>query len=631
MIPDSRSQWITYTWLVAILLLAMFLRISTIDAQSLWIDEGFTWNLTQYSDMFAILRADVHPPLYFLLIDVWVDFAGTSVFAMRYFSLLPSLLSVAVVYRLAGEIAHQRKAFAVTVALVAAGLMAIAEAETFLAQEARSYTWHVLLACVSMWGFLRWCRGAKNTDLLLWMLSTIALVYTFYLGAFVGVVQGLYALLFLRQRQRIVAIGVLVVCALVLLPWLLLTGTEQVSNVSRGEVIRPADYGFWFNAFLHQYLTGQWALILALMLSGIGIFGSKAPRLHKTGILLLLWLGMPLLLTLALNQVTPTYQPRRVSQIVPAIVLLTAFGLSNIQGKTIRWMLVVVIVGYGIVSVDYTRYKQPWRAFVAETTPLITPDTPMLFEVGGDDYAPRYHYHEALPNSFDFLLDTESQPNVGANILFGLTTWRNLQPDIYTGNMPAIINDQDHWWLFYWSDDAGAIAWLTQFGFQQTARIAPSDEAGITADVSLLRYDRMPAEPLVIYENGLILRHAIVHDDLRVELFWSTSGGIETDYTVSAFLLDADGQVVAQQDSPIGWDADNVRSIRTWDVGEAIYDLKRMQLLPNQSLSNETYTVGITVYSFDGTSGTPILLPTQASATQFTVGELSFGEAGDDD
>ncbi|MEL7434499.1 MAG: hypothetical protein AAFN11_11185, partial [Chloroflexota bacterium] len=107
MIPDSRSQWITYTWLVAILLLAMFLRISTIDAQSLWIDEGFTWNLTQYSDMFAILRADVHPPLYFLLIDVWVDFAGTSVFAMRYFSLLPSLLSVAVVYRLAGEIAHQ--------------------------------------------------------------------------------------------------------------------------------------------------------------------------------------------------------------------------------------------------------------------------------------------------------------------------------------------------------------------------------------------------------------------------------------------------------------------------------------------------------------------------------------------
>ena len=92
--------------LVSLLLLATFVRMNGILAQSLWIDEGFTWNLTQYHDVFAILRQDVHPPLYFLMIDAWVELTGTSVFSMRYFSLLPSLLSVAVVYQLARERTH---------------------------------------------------------------------------------------------------------------------------------------------------------------------------------------------------------------------------------------------------------------------------------------------------------------------------------------------------------------------------------------------------------------------------------------------------------------------------------------------------------------------------------------------
>ena len=74
-----------YIWLVAILLLATFMRLNGITAQSLWIDEGFTWNLTQYNDFFAILSRDVHPPLYFIMIDWWVEIAGTSELSLRYF------------------------------------------------------------------------------------------------------------------------------------------------------------------------------------------------------------------------------------------------------------------------------------------------------------------------------------------------------------------------------------------------------------------------------------------------------------------------------------------------------------------------------------------------------------------
>lgn len=603
-------------WLTLILLLAAFVRINGINAQSFWIDEGFTWNLTQYGDLFGILSRDVHPPLYFILIDWWVDFAGTSTLSMRYFSLLASMLSVSVVYQFAREIETQRGEQHSFVPLIAAAMMAIAEAETFLSQEARSYTLHVFFVSLSMWGFLRWHRQAKIKHLVIWILSTIALIYTFYLGAFIGVAQGVYALLFLRRKKLVMAIGALMICAISLLPWLALTIGQQAENISAAEIITRADYGFWLNAFREQYFTGQWALMIALFIGGIVIIKNKRIGLDQTGILLILWFGVPLILTLILNERVPTYQPRRVSQIVPAIALLTALGIGHLGGR-LRWILLAVILIYGTVSVDFWRYKQPWREMVTDTLSLIADDTPMLFELGGDDYAPRYHYGNALDNSFDFLLDEGEVPD-NANVLFGLTTWRNLQPDIYEGNLPAIINTVNHWWLFYWSSDTGALNWLNTFGFERTATIT----VDFNPDVYLYRYDRLPEEAIAIYENGLILRDAIIHDDLTIDLLWSSEQRLEIDYTTSAFLLDSEGQLVAQSDSQAAGSLPGVleaRPMTGWQIGEVIYDPKPLQA--SLTLSPDTYSIGVVVYSV--VDGEMVRLRTIAGDDMVSIGDIN--------
>ncbi|MGJ3240646.1 MAG: glycosyltransferase family 39 protein [Anaerolineae bacterium] len=602
---------LTLWGMVGILLLATALRLFDINTQSLWIDEGFTWNLTQYGDLFAILRRDVHPPLYFLMVDMWVDLAGTSVFSMRYFSLLPSVLSVVVVYQLARTLTHLRGVDPMRIALIAGVLMAIAEAETFLSQEARSYTWHILFASLSMLGFLRWAYRHNQRDLALWLLSTIALIYTFYLGAFVGVVQGLYALIFLRGHRRVVAIGGLVFCALALMPWLLLTGGEQADNISRAEWIRPSDFGFWLEDFRTKYFTGQWALTMALFLAGVVVIERDKVHLHPTGILLMLWFVVPLLLTLILNERVPTYQPRRVTQIVPAIALLMAFGIGHLRGHVRQAVLVILIV-YGVFSVDFWRYKQPWREMVADTAHLIAPGTPMLFELGGDDYAPRYHYAEALPNSFDFLLD-EGTPSTDANVLYGLTTWRDLQADQYASGLPAVIDSVDHWWFFYWSSDSGALDWLQNFGFTRTARIG----VVFNPDVYLYRYDRLPDEPLARYDNGLILRDAILHDDLRVELLWETREPITAALTTSAFLLDEDGQLVAQFDSQPFF---GQRPMPEWEIGATVYDPKPMTA--DRALPAGDYTVGVVVYQI--VDGMIEQLPTVVGDQTIGVGTISL-------
>lgn len=580
---SMRNVWL----LLLILLLAIFLRMYHINLQSLWIDEGFTWNLTQYADPFLVLRNDVHPPLYFLAMDAWVEVAGTSVLALRFFSVLPGLLSVALIYQLGREVEQHLDMRRSMFPALAALLLAIADAEIFLAQEARSYTWQVLFASISMWGFLRWSRTAERRPLLIWLLSTVALIYTFYLGAFMGVAQGIYALLFLRNRQRVTAVGILVLAALSLLPWLLLTGGEQSGNISYAEWIRPDAFAFWLDDFRRRYFSGQWALVIGLVVLGLfwvhSVRNRISVRLHPAAILLLLWIGIPLLLTLLGNEFAPLYQPRRVSQIVPAIALLTALGLVYLP-KFSRWFLALVLLIYGLSSVDYWRYKQPWREFVAETAPYLAPSTPLLLEVGGDDYAPRYHYEEALPHSYDLLLETGESSEQDVPIL-GLTTWRHLDPQGYSAGLPPTIQAQEHLWLFYWSSDTGALDWLDTFGLQRTATFT----ASFNPDVHLYRYDRLPDEPLAQYENGLILRDALLTNSSLVELLWQTDRLLSVDYTTSVVLLDENGQVMAQQDSQpfLGQ-----RPTSSWQSGEVVYDPKNLQPMPAAG----EYRVGVVVY-----------------------------------
>ncbi|MBI4631063.1 MAG: hypothetical protein HY740_04980, partial [Chloroflexi bacterium] len=68
-----------------ILLLATFLRFYRIDAQSLWHDEGNSYQMTLKSAdrIIGDAAADIHPPLYYFLLTAWRTVAGKSEFALR--------------------------------------------------------------------------------------------------------------------------------------------------------------------------------------------------------------------------------------------------------------------------------------------------------------------------------------------------------------------------------------------------------------------------------------------------------------------------------------------------------------------------------------------------------------------
>src|SRR5439155_20847121 len=79
----------------AILLLAFAVRIYRLGAQSLWVDEAFSINGARLGPLLSGVQDPGQPPLYGVLLALWVPLAGAGEFAARYLSLIAGVAAVA--------------------------------------------------------------------------------------------------------------------------------------------------------------------------------------------------------------------------------------------------------------------------------------------------------------------------------------------------------------------------------------------------------------------------------------------------------------------------------------------------------------------------------------------------------
>ena len=84
--------------MAVILLLAFALRAYRLDFQSLWSDEGISLQRSAQGllDLLRTMPTE-HMPGYFVLLHAWLAAAGTQDYALRFLSLWPSVLAVALI------------------------------------------------------------------------------------------------------------------------------------------------------------------------------------------------------------------------------------------------------------------------------------------------------------------------------------------------------------------------------------------------------------------------------------------------------------------------------------------------------------------------------------------------------
>ncbi len=306
-------------------------------------DEVWSVNTVLSDNVISALKADVHPPFYFQLLNAWVSLFGQSERAVRSLSGLLYVLGVLALYCLAREL------YGDELALLSAALYACSPLAILSAQFARMYALLSFLSIVSTLLYVQfWVKDRTN----FWRLTAFVVVNA--LGTFTHIAffftlfgQIIFHLFYQRARFKKFAVAV----CLSVIPYLL----------------------FWAPVFLRQLGT-----------SAEGLAWVKKPRMSMLlDVLFLyggvLWLLLPVVLYLAWRRgirfwkeasslpflllAFTIFPPLLISVIKPvfnsrlAIVGLHLFALGvapffrHITGKHVLPLVLVFLTGSFMVAV----------------------------------------------------------------------------------------------------------------------------------------------------------------------------------------------------------------------------------------------------------------------------------------
>ena len=201
--------------LSALAVVYVLLRFWHLTDSCLWFDELFGVHAAtlEWREMFWFVAQDlIHPPLFYVLLKCWISIGGETLFWLRCFPVLFSILALFALYQFCKQLKLSYPAIAIAFAFFAANGALIK-----YAQEVRMYSLMMFLAILSMWLFTRFLHLGKNIRLL--TICNILLIYTHYFGWFV-VVSEIIVILILQRikiRQILIMFGI---CLLSFAPWL---------------------------------------------------------------------------------------------------------------------------------------------------------------------------------------------------------------------------------------------------------------------------------------------------------------------------------------------------------------------------------------------------------------------------
>ncbi|MDD4894612.1 MAG: glycosyltransferase family 39 protein [Candidatus Omnitrophica bacterium] len=201
-------------WLI--LISAFLLRIYKSGQIPFWEDELWTLyrsNLSVVATLKTLVSLPVHPPFYYLLMNLWVKLFGANEFILRFPSIIFSMLSVFFVFKLGESLYNSR------IGLYAALLLAFSPFSIYYSQEAKGYAMSWALCIISFWLFYRLMKKFRAADLAAYILVTAASWYASYIGVIYTLIQ--FFCLFVFQKSYSIRkwLWVYILIIVLYLPW----------------------------------------------------------------------------------------------------------------------------------------------------------------------------------------------------------------------------------------------------------------------------------------------------------------------------------------------------------------------------------------------------------------------------
>jgi len=336
--------------LLALFCLGFALRVYRLDAQSFWFDEWLSFDLARAPLFYAPATID-RPPLYYVLLHLWIRAAGVYPFTFRFFSACYSALAVPLFYRLG------RKTLGRQAGVWAMALAALSPFCIYYAQEARTYALTLTLILASNWALLQWLDTGRKRTLALYAAVTLACLYTHYVALLLPATQCLFVWLSRPgKRRHLQWLAALTVIGVTFAPWPLHVWThmaELAHPVTDMLIYTPMPplqrvaYVLWTTLVefsVGRTVSGPAAVGGALLFLFLVILGLRpADATPQAQRFLSCTLALPLATLLFLPRTAVYFSPKYLSVALPGFYLLVIAGLQRLR-RDAPWLFALCLV-----------------------------------------------------------------------------------------------------------------------------------------------------------------------------------------------------------------------------------------------------------------------------------------------
>ncbi len=322
---------------------SLYLRTKSLG-ESLWMDEGLSIGIASQPlfDIPGVLRVDGSPPLYYMLLSVWMDVFGDGPADTQSLSMAIALLTIP------GGMWAGWSLFGRRAGLICAALCAVNPFLTNYAQETRMYSLMLLLSLLTAAAFLHVFAFRHRGYLPAFVAFLALLVYTHNWGLFMaaGSLVALIPCWYVSEDRRafvrdaVIGFGGV---GILYLPWVP-TLLHQIQHTGAPWLNSP---NFGAPVQISKGLLGGGTPTVALLLaggSGIAvILQRRVDDRERTAVLAGLLVPLATLAVAWLvSQVSPAWTTRYLGVILGPLLLVSAVGLAR-AGKLGIVALVIVL------------------------------------------------------------------------------------------------------------------------------------------------------------------------------------------------------------------------------------------------------------------------------------------------
>ena len=345
------------------ILLAVILRILFIDKPAgFWHNEMVMYNQTIAGNAIDIIKAavdaDVHFPLYQLMLAAWIKIFGNGDITIRLFSVLAGVLNVIAAFFTGKEIKD------VKTGNIFAFLTAINSTLIFYSQEVKFYIFLSLFVTLSMFFIAKILKKDELKDYIGYTIINAAIVYTFTIGVLYTIAQGIIVLAFILLKKKnllknfiisnIALIGIISPFVIYILTnmskyeganWIF-TSNIYTTFVLIQNYFSPYLIGVYNNPEIYIPTLGIFQIFFIYIPEGIAFYGMyKAIRTDKKYYFLL---ALPLLFLLfetilCMNSGLRMLTRYTIMAVTP-FLLLISLGLGELKSKTLKVLISYLLI-----------------------------------------------------------------------------------------------------------------------------------------------------------------------------------------------------------------------------------------------------------------------------------------------